>query len=71
MKIIIKVNEDNELVSIHCSEKDVEVELYDYHACVICGDATEKEMDVAFEDAAEDMHLIYDTDTYWKKDFED
>lgn len=71
MKIIVKVNEDNELVSIHCSKKDVEVELYDYHACVVCGDATEEEMDEAFKETTEDMHLIYDADTYWEEEFED
>lgn len=71
MKIIIKVDENKELVSIHCTDKDVEVELYDYHECVLCGDATEEEMDREFEEATEDMHLIYDADTYWEKEFED
>ena len=64
MKIIVKVNEDKELVSIHCTEKDVEVELYDYHECVVCGDATEEEMDRDFEEDTESMHEIYNADTY-------
>ena len=64
MKIIVKVNEDKELVSIHCTEKDVEVELYDYHECVVCGDATEEEMDRDFEEDIESMHEIYNADTY-------
>ena len=64
MKIIVKVNEDKELVSIHCTEKDVEVELYDYHECVVCGDATEEEIDRDFEEDTESMHEIYNADTY-------
>lgn len=64
MKIIVKVNEDKELVSIHCTEKDVEVELYDYHECVVCGDATEEEMDRDFEEDTKSMHEIYNADTY-------
>lgn len=70
MKIIVKVNEDKELVSIHCTEKDVEVELYDYHECVVCGDATEEEMDRDFEEDTEGMHEIYNADTYWDEYFE-
>ena len=64
MKIIVKVNEDKELVSIHCTEKDVEVELYDYYECVVCGDATEEEMDRDFEEDTESMHEIYNADTW-------
>lgn len=71
MKIVIKVNEDKELVSIHCTDKDVSVELFDYHACVICGDATEEEMDRVFEEATEGLHQIYDADTYWEREFDD
>lgn len=68
MKIVIKVDENKELVSIHCTDENVEVELYDYHECVICGDATEEEMDIAFEEETEEMHLIYDADTYWEEE---
>lgn len=63
MKIIVKVDRDKELVSIHCDE-ECEVELFDYHACVDAGDATEEEMDREFEESIEGMSQIYDADTY-------
>ena len=69
MKLIIKINEDKELVSIHCTE-DCEIEVYDYHECVVCGDATEEEMDRDFEKDIKNMHQIYDADTYWDKYFD-
>lgn len=71
MNIVVKINEDNELVSIHCTDKDANVELHDYHACVSHGDATEEEMDREFEKATSNMHLIFDANTYWDQAFED
>lgn len=64
MKIVVNVSEDKELVSIYCTEENVEFKLYDYHECVICGDATEDEMDKEFEDDIKGLHQIYDADTY-------
>lgn len=71
MKIVVKVNEDKELVSIHCSDADCEVVLCDYHECVVCGDATEWEMDREFQEETEGLHQILDMDTYWDEYFDD
>ncbi len=71
MKIIIKVNENKELESIYCTDKDCEIEVYDYYECVACGDATEEEMDREFEEDIEGMYEIYNADTYWDEDFEE
>lgn len=60
MKIVVKVNEDKELVFIHCSDKNCEVVLYDYYACVVNGDATEEEMDRGFKEETKRLHQVFD-----------